>query len=211
MCDKNGWSIQSIHSNVKRHLWFTPNYWESFKHGFSSPNLVTIQHLREINTNLYPGFKNMFCAGVGYTLGGKDALTYSGLGWYLSKVPLIGPMTINRGNNELKSSVAYQLGGVTSSVIVKYLAMNYLGVLTRAALQSKHPAACATIVSAVTVTNYLNTAGGAVNVVNEYNSIREQRIVKGFVKSCESYGKVELDRILENAAAGFSEAAPGEF
>ncbi|MHB9800664.1 hypothetical protein ACYCAX_22975 [Pseudomonas sp. MT3] len=210
MCDNKGWSIQSINSNVKRYFWFTPDYWASFKNGFLAPKIITIQHLQEINKNIYPGFKNMFCAGIGYALGGQNALTYSGFGWYVSKVPYLGQTTINRMDNEIKSQIVYQLGGMASAVAIKYMAMNHLGTLTRAALQFRHPAACATALAAIKFTNYLNTAGGTVAVINQYNLIREQKLVKSCIKSCESYGQGELEKILENAIEGLSKPAPGE-
>lgn len=198
MCEKKGWSISQIHSNLKRYFWFTPDYWDSFKKGLVAPNPVTIHCLMELNKKTLPGFLNMFNAGVGYAAGGKTALTYSGAGYYLSRIPLIGPVAINRIDSEVKSGVAVHMGGMASSVLLKYAAMQMLGSLVRTALQSRNPVACASVVAGITYTNYANTAGGVVHMANQYNLIREQILVKSFVKSCEDVGQGEMRKMLQS-------------
>jgi hypothetical protein len=205
VCEKKGWSISQMHSNVKRYVWFTPDYWASFKAGFISPNIVTIQYLMELNKTTLPGFANMFSAGVGYALGGKSALTNSGVGYYVSFIPLIGPTAINRIDSEFKSKVVMQMGGMASAVLWKYVAMQSLGTLVRATLQARCPAPCAAIVKALAFTNFANTAGGIVHMVSQYNLIREQSLVKSFLKSCEGVGQGELKKILQAAADRLSE------
>lgn len=198
MCEKEGWSISQIHSNVKRIFWFTPDYWASFKQGFASPNIVTIQYLMELNKKTLPGFANMFNAGVGYAVGGKSAFTQSGAGFFLAGIPLLGPVAINRIDSEVKSGVAVQMGGMASAVLLKYVAMQSLGSLVRTALQSRHPVACASIVTGLAYTNYANTVGGVVHMANQYNLNREQSIVKSFVKSCEDVGQGEMMKMLQS-------------
>lgn len=213
MCDKRGWSVQSFYTGAKRYVWFEPDYWMSFKQGFFSPNIVTIQYLKEVNRNLYPGFKNMFCAGAGYAIEGKHALTYSGFGSYLGKIPFFGSMAITRVDNELKSQLVYQMGGMASAIATKYFAMNCLGSLTRVALQTRNPVACACALGSIRYTNYLNTLGGVVNMVNQYSLIREQILVKSFVESCESVGKKELEKMFDDfctgAVEGLAKEPPG--
>ncbi|QYD72985.1 hypothetical protein KZJ38_25240 [Paraburkholderia edwinii] len=198
MCEKKGWSIPQIHSNAKRYFWFTPDYWASFKQGFVSPNIVTIQYLLELNKKTFPGFMNMFNAGVGYAVGGKSALTHSGVGYYLSRIPLVGPVAITRMDSEIKSGVAVQMGGMASAVLLKYVAMQSLGTLVRTALQSRFPGPCVSIVKALAYTNYANTLGGLVHMANHFNLIREQSIVKSFVKSCEDIGQGEMIKMLQS-------------
>lgn len=210
MCDKNGWPTKDIYTGIKRYIWFTPDYWMSSKQGFLSPNIVTIQYIRDINRDLYPGFKSMFFAGAGYALEGKKSLTHSGFGNYLSKIPFIGSMAITRMDSEIKSQLVYQMGGMSSAIAAKYFAMSCLGSLTRVVLQSRNPALCISALTIIKYTNYANTAGGIINMTNQYNLIREQMLVKSFIKSCESVGKIELEKMLDDFCNGAVEGLTKE-
>ena len=198
MFENDGWSLSNTMSQGKRIFWFEPDYWANFKSGFLSPNIVTIHHLKDLNQNVYPGFKNLFFAGVGYAVGGKYALSSSGIGWYVAKIPIVGNMALTRIDNEVKSKTAYQIGGMASSVLAKFTVMHCLGTLTRAVLSTRNPVACAAVVATIKAANGLNTAGGLAHVANAYNSIREQSLLKSFVQSAESVGKAELNTILTN-------------
>jgi hypothetical protein len=210
MCNEKGWSVSSIHTNIKRYVWFTPDLWGSYKQGFMNPNIITIQGLKHLNSEFFPGFRNMFYAGVGYATHGKSSLVQQGWGNYLSKVPLIGSTAVNRMGNEANSQVFYTLGGMSSAIATKFIAMSFLGTLTRITLQSRSPQACAIILPTLKVINYLNTAGGIVDITHQYSAIREQRMVKSLIKSCESVGKEELEKMLINAANGLTKQGPGE-